>query len=158
MIARLKRLVANPLVFGAIAGIAVVIFDMALGRFFGGSLEAGYTYFVDNDPLWYLVPVAVGIQMGLLRHYYNIPQKQLVFKSERLEVAGSTFTSVTLVTCCVACCVMPVWSLLPAIGFVLAASSAFMQYRDAILFTALLANVLGSIVLLLLIHRRKKGW
>lgn len=156
MIAGLKRLFANPLHIGVTGGLAVVLFDLALGTLFGGSLEAGYAYFVDNDPLWYLIPVAVGLQMGLLRYYYNLPVTRVIFKTERLGTAGSAFTSVTLVACCVACCVMPVWSLLPALGVVLAASSAFMQYREPILFTALLVNVLGSLILLLFIYRRKK--
>ena len=157
MIARLKDLMANPLVFGATSGIIVILIDLAIGAFFGGSVEAGYAFFVNNDPLWFLVPVAVTVQMGLLRYYYNLPVTRAVFKTERLGVAGSAFTSVTMVTCCVACCVMPIWNLLPAIGMVLAVSSAFMQYREAILIVSLLANVVGSIVLLLLSYQRKKG-
>ncbi len=157
MIARLKHLLANPLVFGVTSGLIVVLIDLAIGTWFEGSLQAGYEAFAHNDPLWYLVPVAVSAQMGLLRYYLNLPVTRMVFKTERLGVVGSAFTSVTLVTCCVACCVMPIWSLLPAMGMVLAVSAFFMEYSGAILLLTLLANMLGSTVLLLLIYHRKKA-
>jgi hypothetical protein len=157
MIARLKQTLRNPVIFGIAAGLLIVLLDLAIGTLFGGSVQAGYELFANNDPLWNLVPVAVAVQMGLFRYYLNLPVPLVALKTEVLGASGAVFTSVTLVTCCMACCVMPVWSLLPAIGVVIAASSFFMQYQEAILIAALLANAIGSIVLLLLIYRRKNG-
>lgn len=60
--------------------------------------------------------------------------------SGKMGMAGSATSSLTMV----ACCLHHVSDLLPAVGFVLAASSLLIQYKDAIITIGLLANMIGS--------------
>jgi hypothetical protein len=150
----MRCLFKNPVIFGISAGIAVILFNLAIAAVVDNSMHGGgYLDFAHNDKLVYLIPFAVAVQMGLFRHYRNIATNKTVFTTEMVGASGSAFSTVTLVACCLACCTPPVWNLFPALGIVLAASSLVMQYQDTILAIALLANLIGSVVLLLLIRR-----
>lgn len=150
---RWKKLLKSPVIFGLTAGILVILFNLAIMAVQGDSMHGGYLDFTHNNKLVYLIPFAVALQMGLFRHYRNITKNKTAFMTEMAGASGSAFSTVTLVACCVTCCSPPLWNLLPAAGIVVAASSFAMQYQDTILTIALLANVAGSAVLLLIIRR-----
>jgi hypothetical protein len=155
-IARMKNLLKVPVIFGLMAGALVILFNLAIEAALGSSMQGGYLDFASNNKLVYLIPFAVAVQMGLFRHYRNITINKTVFMTEMVGVSGSAFSTVTLVACCVACCVAPVWNILPAIGMVVAASSFAMQYQDTIILIAMLVNVTGSAVLLMAIRRHRR--
>lgn len=136
----IKSLLKNPYVFGASIGILVILFNISIASLAEGSLEKGYQVFLTNGIFVYLIPLAVGIQMGLFRYHRNITTGNIP-GSEKMGMAGSGTSSVAMV----ACCLHHVSDLLPAIGFILAASSFLIQYKNAIIIIGLLANVAGSI-------------
>ena len=129
----------NPFVFGGSAGILVILFNISIASLAEGSLEKGYQVFLTNGIFVYLIPIAVGIQMGLFRYHRNITTGNIV-GSEKMGMAGSATSSLTMV----ACCLHHVSDLLPAVGFILATSSFLIQYKDAIITVGLLANMIGS--------------
>ena len=135
----IKSLLKNPFVFGASLGILVILFNISIASIAEGSLEKGYQVFLTNGIFVYLIPLAVGIQMGLFRHHRNITTGN-IGGSEKMGMAGSATSSLTMV----ACCLHHVSDLLPAVGFILAASSFLIQYKDAIITIGLLANMAGS--------------
>ncbi len=96
-------------------------------------------YFLSNGIFVYLIPLAVSVQMGLFRYHRNITTGNIA-GSEKMGMAGSATSSLTMV----ACCLHHVSDLLPSIGFILAASSFLIQYKDAIITIGLLANMIGS--------------
>jgi len=149
---RMKQWSINPVIFGLAAGVLVVLFNLAIMTVMGDSMHGGYLDFAHINKIVYLIPLAVALQMGLFRHYRNIVINRAMFSTEVIGASGSALSTVTLVACCVACCTPPVWNLLPALGIVLTTSSFVMQYQDTILAIALLANLIGSAVLLLLIR------
>jgi Co/Zn/Cd efflux system component len=136
----IKNLLKNPFVFGASAGILVVIFNISIASLAEGSFEKGYQVFLTNGIFVYLIPLAVGVQMGLFRYHRNITTGNIA-GSEKMGLAGSATSSLTMV----ACCLHHVSDILPSIGLILAASSFLIQYKDAIIIIGLLANVAGSI-------------
>ncbi len=136
----IKSLLKNPFIFGAGIGILVVIFNISIASLAEGSLQKGYQVFLSNGIFVYLIPLAVGIQMGLFRYHRNITTANLA-GSEKMGMAGSATSSLTMV----ACCLHHVSDILPSIGFILAASSFLIQYQDAIIIIGLIANVAGSI-------------
>ncbi len=81
------------------------------------------------------------MQMGLFRYHRNITADKKLCGSEKVGVAGSTTSSVTMV----ACCLHHVSDLLPSVGFILATSSFLIQYKDNIIIIGLLANMAGSL-------------
>ncbi|MFZ3169995.1 MAG: hypothetical protein WA130_20470 [Candidatus Methanoperedens sp.] len=136
----IKNLLKNPFVFGASAGILVVLFNISIASLAEGSFEKGYQVFLTNGIFVYLIPFAVSVQMGLFRYHRNITTGNIA-GSEKMGMAGSATSSLTMV----ACCLHHVSDILPSIGLILAASSFLIQYKDAIIIIGLLANVAGSI-------------
>ncbi|MDD5472632.1 MAG: hypothetical protein PHU34_00630 [Candidatus Methanoperedens sp.] len=136
----IKSLLKNPFVFGASIGILVILFNISIASLAEGSLEKGYQVFLTNGIFVYLIPVAVGVQMGLFRYHRNITTGN-IGSSEKMGMAGSATSSLTMV----ACCLHHVSDLLPAVGFILAASSFLIRYKDAIITIGLLVNVIGSV-------------
>ncbi len=135
----IKSLLKNPFVFGATVGILVVLFNISIASLAEGSLKSGYSVFLDNGIFVYLIPLAVGVQMGLFRYYRNLTAGN-VSGSEKMGMAGSATSSLAMI----ACCLHHVSDLLPAVGFVLAASSFLTEYKDTIIIIGLLANLAGS--------------
>ncbi len=135
----IKNLLKNPYVFGASIGILVILFNLSIASIAEGSLQKGYQVFLSNGIFVYLIPLAVGIQMGLFRYHRNITSGS-TSGSEKMGMAGSTTSSLAMV----ACCLHHVSDLLPAVGFILATSSFLIQYKDAIIIIGLLANLAGS--------------
>lgn len=138
-ISDIKNLFKNPYVFGASIGILVILFNISVASIAEGSIEKGYQVFLTNGIFVYLIPIAVGIQMGLFRYHRNITTGK-TGGSEKMGMAGSATSSLTMV----ACCLHHVSDLLPAVGFILATSSFLIQYKDAIITIGLLANMIGS--------------
>ena len=136
----IKNLLKNPFVFGASAGILVVLFNISIASLAEGSFEKGYQVFLTNGIFVYLIPLAVSVQMGLFRYHRNITTGNIA-GSEKMGMAGSATSSLTMV----ACCLHHVSDILPSIGLILAASSFLIQYKDSIIIIGLLANVAGSI-------------
>ena len=137
----IKNFLKNPYVFGASIGILVILFNISIASFAEGSLEKGYQLFLANGIFVYLIPLAVGIQMGLFRYHRNITTGNIA-GSEKMGMAGSATSSVTMVACCL---LHHISDLLPAVGFILTTSSFLIQYKNAIIIIGLLANVAGSI-------------
>ncbi len=137
----IKSLLKNPFVFGAGTGILVILFNISVASIAEGSIEKGYQVFLTNGIFVYLIPLAVSIQMGLFRYHRNLISGHSVSGSEKMGMAGSATSSLTMV----ACCLHHVSDFLPAIGFILATSSFLIQYKDAIITIGLLANVAGSV-------------
>ena len=136
----IKRLLKDPFVFGASIGILVIFFNISIASIAEGSLHKGYQVFLTNGIFVYLIPLAVGIQMGLFRYHRNITTGN-TSGSEKMGMAGSATSSLAMV----ACCLHHVSDLLPAVGFILATSSFLIQYKDAIIIIGLFANVAGSV-------------
>ena len=136
----IKSLLKDPYFFGMSAGILVLLFNISIASLAEGSLEKGYQVFLSNGIFVYLIPIAVGIQMGLFRYQRNITMVNIA-GSEKMGLAGSATSSLTMV----ACCLHHVSDLLPSIGLILAASSFLIRYKDTIIIIGLLANVAGSI-------------
>ena len=136
----IKRLLKNPFIFGASVGIIVVIFNISIASLAEGSIKKGFEVFLTNGIFVYLIPLAVSIQMGLFRYHRNITTGNIA-GSEKMGMAGSATSSLTMV----ACCLHHVSDILPSIGLILAASSFLIQYKNTIIITGLLANVAGSI-------------
>jgi hypothetical protein len=135
----IKSFLKNPLVFGTATGILVIIFNISIASIAEGSLKNGYSVFLDNGIFVYLIPLAVGVQMGLFRYHRNLTAEN-VSGSEKMGMAGSATSSLAMI----ACCLHHVSDLLPAVGFVLAASSFLTEYKDTIIIVGLLANLAGS--------------
>ena len=136
----IKSFLKNPFIFGACTGILVILLNISIASLAEGSLQKGYQVFLTNGIFVYLIPLAVGVQMGLFRYHRNITSGNIA-GSEKMGMAGSATSSLTMV----ACCLHHVSDFLPSIGLILAASSFLIQYKDAIIVTGLLANVAGSI-------------
>ncbi len=136
-----RNLIKNPLIFGAIIGLVVILFNISIASLAEGSFEKGYQVFLTNGLFVYLIPLAVGIQMGLFRYHRNITTEKKLCGSEKVGVAGSATSSLTMV----ACCLHHVGDLLPSVGFILATSSFLIQYKDDIIIIGLLANMGGSL-------------
>ncbi|MCZ7385742.1 MAG: hypothetical protein O8C63_13500 [Candidatus Methanoperedens sp.] len=135
----IRSLLKNPYVFGASIGILVILFNISIASLAEGSFQKGYQVFLTNGIFVYLIPLAVGIQMGLFRYHRNITTGNIA-GSEKMGMTGSATSSVAMV----ACCLHHVSDLLPAVGFILAASSFLIQYKDAIIIIGLMANMAGS--------------
>ncbi len=135
-----KSLLKNPFIFGASIGILVVIFNISIASLAEGSIKKGFEVFLNNGIFVYLIPLAVSIQMVLFRYHRNITTGNMA-GSEKMGMAGSATSSLTMV----ACCLHHVNDILPSVGLILAASSFLIQYKDAIIIIGLLANVAGSI-------------
>lgn len=135
-----RNLLRNPFVFGISIGILVILFNISIASLAEGSLQKGYQVFLTNGIFVYLIPLAVSVQMGLFRYHRNITTGNIA-GSEKMGMAGSATSSLTMV----ACCLHHVSDILPAIGFLLAASSFLIEYKDAIIIIGLVANVAGSI-------------
>lgn len=135
----LKSLLKNPFIFGSTVGILVVLFNISIASLAEGSLKSGYSVFLDNGIFVYLIPLAVGVQMGLFRYHRNLTAEN-VSGSEKMGMAGSATSSLAMI----ACCLHHVSDLLPAVGFVLATSSFLTEYKDTIIIIGLLANLAGS--------------
>ncbi len=139
--AKARSVLRNPIIFGAIIGLIVILFNISIASLAEGSYEKGYQVFLSNGIFVYLIPLAVGIQMGLFRYHRNITTDKKLCGSEKVGVAGSTASSVTMV----ACCLHHVSDLLPSVGFILVTSSFLIQYKDNIIIIGLLANMAGSL-------------
>jgi len=137
----IKNRLKNPYIFGATIGMLVVIFNISIASLAEGSLKSGYSAFLSNGLFVYLIPLAVGVQMGLFRHHRNMTAEKKLCGSEKVGITGSVTSSLTML----ACCLHHVSDLLPTVGFILATSSFLIQYRDAIISLGLLANVAGSV-------------
>ncbi len=136
----IKSLLKNPFVFGAIIGMLVILFNISIASLAEGSFGKGYQVFLTNGIFVYLIPLAVGVQMGLFRYHRNMTAEKKLFGSEKVGITGSVTSSLTML----ACCLHHVSDLLPAVGFILATSSFLIQYKDTIIIIGLLANVAGS--------------
>ena len=136
----IKRLLKNPFIFGASIGILVVIFNISIASLAEGSIKKGFEVFLTNGIFVYLIPLAVSVQMGLFRYHRNITTGNIA-GSEKMGMAGSATSSLTMV----ACCLHHVSDILPSVGLILAASSFLIEYKDAIIILGLFANVAGSI-------------
>jgi len=146
----IKKFFKNPFVFGAGIGILVILFNISVASLAEGSIENGYQIFLTNGIFVYLIPIAVGIQMGLFRYHRNITTVK-TGGSEKMGMAGSATSSLTMV----ACCLHHVSDLLPAVGFILATSSFLIEYKDAIITIGLLANMIGSAYIAMAILKDK---
>lgn len=129
----------NPFIFGAAIGILVVIFNISIASLAEGSLKSGYSAFLSNGIFVYIIPLAVGVQMGLFRYHRNLTSGN-VSGSEKVGMAGSATSSFAML----ACCLHHVSDLLPAVGFILATTSFLIEYKDTIIIIGLLTNVAGS--------------
>lgn len=156
IVSRVKRYFENPLIFGLSSGVAVVLLIISAATIGGGSIQEGLTMFRSNGIFAYLVPLSVAVQMGLFKHHRNITKAMMIPNTEKIGVSGSALPSMVMLVCCV-CCVLPVTALLPAMGFILAASSFLTEYSFAIITIALLANAIGSIIIYYAILQHKKG-
>ena len=136
----IKSLLKNPIIFGAGIGILVILFNISIASIGEGSLHKGFQVFLTNGIFVYLIPLAVGVQMGLFKYHRNITAEKKLCGSEKVGVAGSATSSLTMV----ACCLHHVSDFLPSVGFILATSSFLIQYKDAIIIIGLLANIAGS--------------
>ncbi|KCZ72404.1 hypothetical protein ANME2D_00831 [Candidatus Methanoperedens nitroreducens] len=136
----IKKLFKNPFVFGASIGILVILFNISIASLAEGSLRSGYSVLLSNGIFTYLIPLAVGVQMGLFRHHRNITAEKRLCGSEKVGITGSATSSLTMV----ACCLHHVSDLLPAVGFILAASSFLTEYKNVIFIIGLSANMAGS--------------
>ncbi len=136
----IKSLLKNPFVFGLSVGIVVILFNISIASLAEGSIEKGYQVFLANGIFVYLIPLAVSVQMGLFRYHRNLTAENKLCGSEKMGMAGSATSSLTMV----ACCLHHVSDLLPTVGLILAASSFLIQYKDAIIIIGLLANMIGS--------------
>lgn len=136
----MKKCFRNPFVFGAAAGILVILFNILIASIAEGSLGEGFSVFLSNGIFVYLIPPAVGTQMGLFRYHRNMISKD-ASGTEKVGMAGSAASSLAMV----ACCLHHVSDLLPAVGFILATSSFLIEYKDAIIIIGLLANLAGSV-------------
>jgi len=146
----IQKFFKNPFVFGAGIGILVILFNISVASLAEGSIENGYQIFLTNGIFVYLIPIAVGIQMGLFRYHRNITTVK-TGGSEKMGMAGSATSSLTMV----ACCLHHVSDLLPAVGFILATSSFLIEYKDAIITIGLLANMIGSAYIAMAILKDK---
>jgi hypothetical protein len=135
-----KGFLKNPIIFGAGAGLLVIFFNVSIASLGEGSLKVGYSVFLDNGIFAYVVPLAVGVQMGLFRYHRNLASLKKLCNSEKIGLTGSVSSSATMVLCCV----HHIGDLLPAAGFALAATSFLVRYKDAFIIIGLLANVTGS--------------
>ena len=135
-----RNLLRNPFIFGIGLGILVILSNISIASIAEGSLQKGYHVFLTNGIFVYLIPLAVSVQMGLFRYHRNITTENIA-GSEKMGMAGSATSSLTMV----ACCLHHVSDLLPSIGLILAASSFLIQYKEAIIIIGLLANIAGSI-------------
>lgn len=155
----IRNLFRIPFVFGTTIVVLVILLNISIASIAEGSLKGGYSVFLSNGIFVYLVPLAVGVQMGLFRHHRNITtEKKLCCfdepvkkerislgssNSEKIGITGSITSSLTMILCCL----HHVTDLLPAVGFILAASSFLTQYKDAIIILGLLANLAGSVAI-----------
>ncbi len=136
----IQYLLKNPFVFGTTIGLLVVLINISIASIAEGSLKGGYAVLVSNGIYAYLIPLAVGVQMGLFRHHRNITSEKKLCGSEKIGITGSITSSATIILCCL----HHVTDLLPTVGFILAASSFLTQHKDAIIIIGLLANAAGS--------------
>lgn len=135
-----RNVLRNPFLFGTGFGILVIIFNISIASLAEGSLKGGYSIFLDNGIFVYLIPMAVGLQMGLFRYHRNLISGKHLIGSEKIGMAGSTTSSVAMI----ACCLHHISDLLPAVSFLLAASSFLIDYKDYIIVLGLVANLAGS--------------
>ncbi len=136
----IKSLLKNPFVFGSGIAAIVIIFNVTIASLAEGSLKSGYSVFLSNGIFVYLIPLSVGIQMGLFMYHRNLTTGHNLSGSEKMGMAGSATSSVTMV----ACCLHHVSEVLPAVSFLLAASSFIIKYKNTIIVIGLIANAAGS--------------
>ncbi|MFA4935254.1 MAG: hypothetical protein WC568_05400 [Candidatus Methanoperedens sp.] len=136
---RVQELLKNPFIFGGAIGLLVVLFNISIASLAEGSFKNGYEVFLTNGIFVYLIPLAVGVQMGLFRYHRNLTNGN-VSGSEKVGMTGSATSSLAML----ACCLHHVSDILPAVGFILATSSFLVEYQDAIIIIGLIANVAGS--------------
>lgn len=134
------RPLKNPFVFGAAIGIFVIFINISIVSIAEGSLKNGYSVFLDNGIYAYLIPLSVGVQMGLFRHHRNITAGKRFCGPEKIGITGSITSSAAMVLCCLHHAI----EVLPAAGFVLATSSFLTDYKDAIIGIGLFTNLIGS--------------
>jgi hypothetical protein len=89
--------------------------------------------------------------MGLFRYHRNITSENKLCGSEKVGIAGSATSSLTML----ACCLHHVSDLLPTVGFLLATSSFLTQYRDPIIIIGLIANAAASLYILRAIMKNR---
>ncbi|SNQ60143.1 hypothetical protein [Candidatus Methanoperedens nitratireducens] len=135
----IRELLKNPFIFGGAAGLLVVLFNISIASLAEGSFEKGYEVFLANGIFVYLIPLAVGVQMGLFRYHRNLINGN-VSGSEKAGMAGSATSSLAML----ACCLHHVSDLLPAVSFILATSSFLTEYKDTIIIIGLSVNMAGS--------------
>lgn len=135
----IRELLKNPFIFGGAAGLLVILFNISIASLAEGSFGKGYEVFLANGIFVYLIPLAVGVQMGLFRYHRNITSGA-ASGSEKVGMAGSATSSLAML----ACCLHHVSDLLPTVGFILATSSILTEYKDTIIIIGLLANLAGS--------------
>ena len=111
----IKSLLKNPYVFGISAGILVILFNISIAALAEGSIEKGYQVFLTNGIFVYLIPLAISVQMGLFRYHRNMTTGNMA-GSEKIGMAGSATSSLTMV----ACCLHHVSDILPSVGLILA--------------------------------------
>lgn len=150
-----RRLLDRPFFFGAASGIAIVLMILAVSTISSGSIDMGIEMYLSNGVFTYLVPLSVVVQMGLFKYHRNSTRTIVLPLVEKVGVRGSALPSAALLACCV-CCVAPISAMLPAMGFVLAASSFVANYKFAILAIAIMANAIGSVLIYGAILRHKK--
>ncbi len=134
------KLLKNPFIFGISIGVLVILFNISVASLAEGSLKSGYEVFIDNGIFTYLIPLAVAVQMGLFRYHRNMTAETKLCGSEKVGVAGSATSSLTII----ACCLHHVSDFLPTVGFIVATSAFLIQYKNIIFIIGLSANVAGS--------------
>ncbi len=138
--AGIKPLLKNPFIFGISIGALVILFNISVASLAEGSLKSGYEVLVSNGVFTYLIPLAVSVQMGLFRYHRNLTAEKKLCGSEKVGVAGSATSSLTMI----ACCLHHVSDLLPTVGFIVATSAFLIQYKNIIFIIGLSANAAGS--------------
>ncbi len=152
---RLTKFLKNPLAFGLMSGVGVIVVIVLAAAAGEGSIQGGVSLYLSNGIFALLVPVSVAIQMGLFRYHRNATKGMAISRLEKIGASGSVIPSAVMAACCV-CCVYTISGILPAIGFILAASSFLASYNEAILVAGLLANAIMSFILLYaILHNRR---
>lgn len=83
-------LLNNPVTYGLISGLVIIVINLSIASIAEGSLEKGYQLvFRINDVFIYLVPIAVSVQMGLFKYHKNITSEKKICEYERLGLTGS---------------------------------------------------------------------
>ncbi len=147
----IKNLFRNPIIFGITIAVFVVIFNISIATLAEGSLRKGYSVFMSNGIFVYLVPLAVGIQMGLFKHHKNLSAERGLCSSDKAGIFGSATSSISMIFCCL----HHITDFLPTIGFLFATVTFLTAYKDIFISVGLLVNLAAIIMTIRKIRKIK---